>query len=146
VKFDRQRLKSLIPRGAAKEIAERAGISAPSLSQYMSGEREPGSVELAKVAGALGVSMDIFFPDLHPQTLQALREYPEEHFVDDVIAQAQEVMEQAKRLEMMARKLKPSWLTEAQKARNLGGDVASEMARRGIEAGDSREVKPKEKK
>lgn len=107
MKFLADRLKNLIPQGKAKGIAEAAGVSAATLSQYASGEREnPDSVVLAKVAKELGVSMDYFFGLEPATTTDALRESPAEHLIDDVIAEAQEIRERAGRLEMMAKKLK----------------------------------------
>lgn len=41
-----------------KQLAEKSGITEAAISRYLSGERTPRSVFLAKIAKALGVSSD----------------------------------------------------------------------------------------
>jgi len=77
-------------------------------------------------------------------------ESPAEYLVDDLIAEAQEIRERAARLEMKALKLKPkSGLTEEQIKRaekiikqmeRTEAEVSATLARRGIAAGDKKEI------
>jgi transcriptional regulator with XRE-family HTH domain len=144
VKFDPERLRSLIPRGSAKVIADSAGVSAPALSQWANGAREPGAIELAKVAKALGVSLDYFFPDLHPQIPQSLRETSRENLIDDLLAEVEELKERAFAVERLAKKIKMGKAqSPVEELRRLQGvdDIAREMGRRGIKSRDNPDIK-----
>lgn len=61
----RTRIKSIIKElgYSQKQIAEKAGISEPNLSSYLSGSHEPGIMIIKKIADALSVSPALFFCD-----------------------------------------------------------------------------------
>lgn len=59
-------------KSTASDVATRAGVSAGTLSRWMSGEREnPGVQELAKVARVIGVTVDWLCDGGSPKARQA---------------------------------------------------------------------------
>lgn len=67
----RRNIKALLPEREQSAFAKRIGMSGPLLSNYLTGEKDPGVGQLERIAAGLGVSFASLVKDEMPQPMVA---------------------------------------------------------------------------
>ncbi len=82
----RRNIRDLLPDREQTAFAKKIGMSASLLSNYLTGEKEPGVAQLEKIAAGLGTTVPALMGDVTPAPAPPRRPKPEEMAVAILMA------------------------------------------------------------